>query len=171
MKSIKLLAINALTLIIGIGLMSGSVSKRSAEAARFEKIPAISVTKLGNYRGQYLTVLYAVGSKPFLTTSKAQVSITQIKESRTFLITSDSQALPEVQVEKEGFRPSYNMIVFVISNQSNYSWINADDTVPQGGTKTMNNQESLVETINKTEVDSFISANGIGAILKIDLLN
>lgn len=170
MKSIKLIAINALTLIIGLGLMSGSVSKRSAEAARFETIPAMSINKLGNYRGQYLTILYAVGSKPFISTNRNQVTLTQIKESRTVLISSDSVRLPNVQVEKEGFRPSYNMIVFVVSPQANYSWINPDGSIPQGGTKTSNNMASLVETTNKTDVDNFIATQGSAATFQFDMI-
>lgn len=170
MKSLKLIAINALTLIIGLGLMSGSVSKRNAEAARFESIPALQIQKLGNYRGQYLTVLYAVGSKPFISTSRNQISISQIKESRTAFITADSINLPAVQVEKEGFRPSYNMIVLVVSPNANYSWINADGSLPQGGVKTANNSESLLETVNKTDVDNFINANGTEATLTVDMI-
>lgn len=171
MKSLKLIAINALTLIVGLGLMSGSVSNRSAEAAKIESIPALQVTKLGNYRGQYLTVLYAVGSKPFLSTAKNQITISQIKESRTAVISGDTLNLPSVQVEKEGFRPSYNMIVAIVSPQPNYSWINADGSLPQGGLKTNNNQESLVVTVNKTDVDNFINTHGSAGTFVVDMLN
>lgn len=115
MRSLKLIVINALTLIIGLGLMSGSVSQRNAEAARFETIPSLQINRLGNLRGQYLTVLYAVGSRPFISTDASQINISQVKESRTVYLTSDAVTLPAVQVEKEGFRPSYNIVVFVVS--------------------------------------------------------
>ncbi|KYG60971.1 hypothetical protein AZI86_18835 [Bdellovibrio bacteriovorus] len=170
MKSLKLLIINALTLIIGLGLMSGSVSQRNAEAARFEAIPSIQVNRLGNLRGQYLTVLYAVGSRPFISTDASQITISQVKESRTVYISADSMSLPKVQVEKEGFRPSYNIVIFVVSPQPNYSWVNADGSAPQGMTLTNNHQISLMNSINKTDVDDFISAQGEEAILNVNLV-
>lgn len=170
MKSLKLIIINALTLIIGLGLMAGSFSNRNAEAARFETIPALQVNKLGNYRGQYLTVLYAVGSRPFISTDSSQITLSQVKESRTVYISDDSMSLPSVQVEKEGFRPSYNIIVFVISPQANYSWINADGSVPQGLSLTGNHMSSLVNAINKTDVDSFVSAQGETSTLQVNLV-
>lgn len=170
MRSLKLILINALTLIIGLGLMSGSVSQRNAEAARFETIPSLQVNRLGNLRGQYLTVLYAVGSRPFISTDSSQITISQVKESRTVYISDDVMSLPAVQVEKEGFRPSYNIIVFVVSPQPNYSWVNADGSVPQGMTLTNNHLSSLINAINKTEVDGFVSAQGESATLQVNLV-
>lgn len=170
MRSLKLIIINALTLIIGLGLMSGSVSQRNAEAARFETIPSLQVNRLGNMRGQYLTVLYAVGSRPFISTDSSQISISQVKESRTVYISDDSMTLPTVQVEKEGFRPSYNIIVFVVSPQPNYSWVNADGSVPQGMSLTNNHMSSLINAINKTDVDGFISAQGEASTLHVNLV-
>lgn len=170
MRSLKLIIINALTLIIGLGLMSGSVSQRNAEAARFETIPSLQVNRLGNLRGQYLTVLYAVGSRPFISTDSSQISISQVKESRTVYISDDAMTLPSVQVEKEGFRPSYNIIVFVVSPQPNYSWVNADGSVPQGMSLTNNHMSSLINAINKTDVDGFISAQGETAVLQVNLV-
>ena len=169
MKSLKLFAINALTLLIGLGLMSGSVSQRDAKAAKLEVIPALNVTKLGNYRGQFLTVLYAVGSKPFIATQVGQVNISQIKDSKTIYLADDSVKLPAVQVEKEGFRPSYNMIVLVVSPQPNFGWINADGSIPQGGVQTNNKQYSLINSINKTEVDEFVRTQGDKAVFTIEM--
>ncbi|HEX7673247.1 MAG TPA: hypothetical protein VF412_03700 [Bdellovibrio sp.] len=169
MRSLKLIIINALTLIIGLGLMSGSVSQRNAEAARFETVPSLQVNRLGNFRGQYLTVLYAVGSRPFISTDASQINLSQVKESRTVYLTADSVTLPPVQVEQEGFRPSYNIVVFVVSNQSNYSWVNADGTTPQGMTASSNHSASIINSINKTDVDSFVSSSGQDAVLNVNL--
>ena len=169
MRALKLVIINALTLIIGLGLMSGSLSQGTAQAARFETIPAMKVNKLGNLKGQYLTVLYAVGSRPFLSTDPSQINITQVKESRTVYITADAMALPAVQVEKEGFRPSYNIVVFVVSPQQNYSWVNEDGSTPQGTTATNNHLRSVANSINKTDIDAFIAASGETATLDVNL--
>jgi hypothetical protein len=171
MKSFKLFIINALTLIIGLGLMSGSFSQRNAEAARFDTVPSLQVNKLGNFNGQYLTVLYAVGSKPFISTDTSQISVSQIKDSRTIFISSDTMTLPAVQVEKEGFRPSYNIVIFVVSPQSNYSWINTDGTIPQGSTDTGNHSSSLISAVNKSDVDDFVTAQGADAVLQVNLSN
>lgn len=170
MRSLKLIIINALTLIIGLGLMSGSVSQRSASAARFETIPSLQVNRLGNMRGQYLTVLYAVGSRPFISTDSSSISLSQVKESRTVYISADSVTLPAVQVAKEGFRPSYNIVVFVVSPQANYSWVNADGSVPQGMIATENRMSSLINAINKTDVDGFVTAQGESGVLQVNLV-
>lgn len=169
MKSLKFLIINALTLFIGLGLMSGSLSSRNAEAARFEKIPAIQVHQLGNMRGQYLTALYVVGSRPFISTDSSQINISQVKESRTIYISADSMQLPAVQVEKEGFRPSYNMVVFVVSPQANFSWVNADGTAPQGMSLTNNRQRSKTVTINRSDIENFVKGNGEEAVFQMSL--
>lgn len=169
MKSFKLVIINALTLIVGIGLMSGSLSTKSARAAKLESVPSIEVSKLGNYKGQYLTVLYAVGSRPFISTDASQLNISQVKESRTVYITGDSVTLPQVQVEKEGFRPSYNIVVFVVSPQQNYSWVNADGTAPQGMPTTPNRLANKINAVNKSDVDSFIAAKGEKAVMPFSL--
>lgn len=170
MKSLKLIIINTLTLIIGLGLLTGSVSYRNAEAARFETIPALQVNHLGNYAGQYLTVIYAVGARPFISMEPSQITVSQVKESRSVYISADTMSLPKVQVEKEGFRPSYNIIVFVISPQPNYSWINADGSQPQGMSSTNYHQSSLVNAINKSDVDKFISTSGTEEVLQVNLV-
>ncbi len=169
MKSLKLIIVNALTLIIGLVLLSGSFSERNANAARFEIIPSLQINHLGNLRGQYLTAIYAIGSRPIISTHSSQVNISQVKESRTIYLTADSMTLPAVQVEKEGFRPSYNIVVFVVSTQPNYSWINADGSIPPGMTATKNHASSLLNSINKTDVDAFVAANGPEGVLSINL--
>lgn len=169
MKSFKLVIINALTLIVGLGLMSGSLSTKSAKAAKLETVPSIQVNKLGNYKGQYLTVMYAVGSRPFISTDPSQLNISQVKESRTVYITGDNVTLPQVQVEKEGFRPSYNIVVFVVSPQQNYSWVNADGSAPQGMPTTSNRLKNKISAINKSDVDSFVNAKGDKAVMPVDL--
>jgi hypothetical protein len=169
MKSLKLVIINALTLIVGLGLMSGSLSTKSAKAAKLETVSSIQVNKLGNYKGQYLTVMYAVGSRPFISTDPSQLNISQVKESRTVYITGDNVTLPQVQVEKEGFRPSYNIVVFVVSPQQNYSWVNADGTAPQGMPTTPNRLTNKISAINKSDVDSFVTAKGDKAVMPFDL--
>ncbi|WP_413557720.1 hypothetical protein [Bdellovibrio sp. HCB209] len=169
MKSLKLFIINALTFFVGIGLMSGALSTKSARAAKLESVPSIQVSKLGNYKGQYLTVLYAVGSRAIISTDPSQINISQVKESRTVYITGDNVTLPQVQVEKEGFRPSYNIVVFVVSPQQNYSWVNADGTAPQGMPTTPNRLSNKISAVNRSDVDSFITSKGDKAVMPVNL--
>lgn len=169
MKSLKLVIINALTLLVGLGLMTSSVSQRRAEAARVETVPALQIKQLGNYRGQYLHVLYVVGSRPFIATESSQINVSQVKEARTVYISSDSMPLTSVQVEKEGFRPSYNMILLVVSSSPEYSWVNADGSTPQGSSGSSNHTSTLINAINKADVEDFLATSGEGAILGVDL--
>lgn len=171
MRSLKLLTINILTLIVGLGLLSGSISQKTAAAGRFDSVPSLQLNRLGNYRGQYLTVLYAVGSRPLISTENSQINLTQIKEARSVLITGDVVTLPSAQMEKEGFRPSYNLIVFVISPQPNYSWVNSNGSVPQGMTVTNNRMSSLINAVNKSDVDSFVNTHGETATLQVNIID
>lgn len=171
MKALKLVIINAVTLIIGLGLLSGFLSRGTVQAARFESIPAMKINKLGHLKGQYLTVLYAVGSRPFLSKDSSKINISQIKESRTVYITADTMSLPAAQVAKEGFRPSYNIVVFVVSPQQNYSWVNEDGSIPQGASSTKNQLRSVANSINKSDVEAFIASAGEGTPLQVNLNN
>ena len=169
MKSFKFVLINALTLIIGLGLMSGSVSQRKAQAARFETIPALSVSGLGNLRGKYLTLIYAIASRPLIATESSQITVTQVKESRTVYVAADQMTLPAVRVEKEGFRPSYNMVILVTSTQADFSWVNADGSTPQGSAKTGNHNFEIMKLLGKSQIESAVAQVPAGASLIVDI--
>lgn len=169
MKSFKFILINALTLIIGLGLMSGSVSQRKAQAARFETIPALSIGGLGNHRGQYLTLIYAIASRPLIATESSQITVTQVKETRTVYIAADQMTLPAVRVEKEGFRPSYNMVIAVLSSQADFSWINADGSTPQGSAKSGNHRFELMKILSKSDIEARMEQNPTQTSLSVDL--
>lgn len=169
MKSFKFILINALTLIIGLGLMSGSVSQRKAQAARFETIPGLSVGGLGNLRGQYLTLLYVIASRPLIATESSQITVTQVKESRTVYIAADQMTLPAVRVEKEGFRPSYNMVLLVTSAQPDFSWTNADGSTPQGSPITANHNFGLMKILGKSDIEKTNGQIPDGASLLVDI--
>ena len=153
MRHLKFILINALTLIVGLGIMNGLIYQRRAEAARFENVPSVQITGLGNKTGQYLTAIYAVGTEPFLATSPSQVNIHHVKKIVEVPISSDTMTLPSVQVEKIGFYPSYNMVVLVISPQPNYSWVDADGTSPDGMTATPNHVATLIHAIQRSDLE------------------
>lgn len=161
MRNLKLFVVNALTLIVGLGLMTGSFSSRDANAAPIDAVPKIQVQKLGNYKGQYLTAFYTVGNRPFLGTDSSQVTIDEVKEVRTVFIGADFAALPAVELAKQGFRPGYNLIVFVISPEPNYSWVNANGATVANMVPTANHRHSLIRSYTKGEVEALIIGQGI----------
>ncbi len=169
MKSIKLLFINALTLLIGIGFMTGSFSSRDAYAAPTDNVPKIQVQKLGNFRGQYLTAFYTIGNRPFLGTHSSQVTLNEIKESRTVFIGADFVDLPAVELAKQGFHPGYNLLVFVISPEPNYSWVNANGEAVTNMTKTENHRASLIRSYTKSEIEALLVGQGLESGLVLTL--
>jgi len=154
MKSLKLLAINALTLIVGLGLMGGSFSNNQAHAAQVEVVPKIQIQNLANYRGQYLTAYYSVGTRPFLATDSSQVTLTEVKGIVTQVIENDFVILPSIELQKEGFRPGYNLVVVVISPLPDYSFLNADGSAILGMPLTNNQRASLIRSFSKAEIAS-----------------
>lgn len=169
MKQLKLLTINFLTLLVGLGLMTGSISQQDAFAARFDTVPALEVSNLGNYRGQYLTVIYAIGAKPLFSTNDTQVILSQVKESRSSMIKDDQLNFASIQVEKEGFRPSYNMIVVVVSPEPQFTWVNADGTVPRGVSTSNNRQKNRIFVLNRADLENALTATSDQTPFKIRL--
>ncbi len=159
MNSIKLLFVNALILLIGVALMTGALSRDKSEAARLERLPALEVQGLKNYRGQYLTVYYAIGSRPFISPDDSKINLSQIKEARSVYITNDTIKLTSTEIEKEGFRPSYNIVMFIVSKEPNYSWVNADGSIPLGLTGGKNSSFSVISSLNKTKIDRTLLHN------------
>lgn len=161
MRSLQFLFINALTLIIGLGLMSGSFSNNDAHAAPTEVVPKIQVQKIGNYRGQHLTAFYAVGTRPFLATDSSQVTLSEVKGLRTEVVTSDFVTLPQIELQKQGFRPGYNLVLIVISPQPNYSFVNANGAAIAGMPKSNNQRASLIRSFSKAEIEALITGQGL----------
>lgn len=115
------------TLLIGLGLMSGSFAQRTALAGPTDTVPAIQVTTSKDQIGRYLHVIYAVGRPGFLNVSPIPyVDIIREKESQTVLITSEVMMIPAVQIRKTPGRGSYNMVIFTVSKSANRNWVNAD---------------------------------------------
>lgn len=166
MKSLQFYLINALTLLIGLGLMSGSFSSRDAQAARKDSVPRIQVQQLGGYHGQYLTVYYASGTKPFLGQS---ATLSQVKTVRTNQISSDISELPALDLPRAGFQPGYNLLVLVVSPTPEFSWVNPDQTSPNGINLTANHNVSRVRIFTRTQVESLYESQGLqqGLILTL----
>ena len=150
-----------LTLILGLGLMSGSFAQRSALAGRIDTVPSIEVTLPAQFQGQYLHVLYAVGRPGFLTVSEPTPYIDIVRpQSQGQLVNSTKVTFPAVQIEKTPGRGSYNMIVFAVSRSPQMRWVNVD--VNPNPT-----EYRYVGVILKPEVDAFTAQFGEGSTIQI----
>lgn len=161
MKSLQIFFINALTLIIGIGLMSGSFSASDAQAAPTETVPKIQVQQLGNFKGQYLTAFYGVGTRPFLSTDSSQFTLTEVKAIKSQVINADFITLPALDLQKQGFRPGYNLVVIAVSSAPDFSFVNADGSAITGMPATSNHRASMLRSFSKSEIESLATGQGL----------
>ncbi len=169
MRSLQFFFINALTLIIGLGLMSGSFSTNDAQAASTEIVPKIQIQRLGNFKGQYLTAYYAIGTRPFFSTDSGQVTLSEIKNTKTEVVTADFITLPQLELEKQGFRPGYNLVVVVVSPSPDFSFVNADGSGIFGMKNTQNHRASLIRSFSKAELESMVTGQGLEGGLVLTL--
>lgn len=169
MRSLKLLVINTLTFIVGIGLMSGAFSGRDAMAGPTDTVPKIQVQKLGNYRGQYLTAFYALGTRPFLSTDSSQVTLSEVKASRTVFIGADFVDFPSIELAKQGFRPGYNLLVLVISPEPKFSWQNANGAAVENMEASNNHRASLIRSFTQGEIEALLTGQGLDNSLILTL--
>lgn len=137
-----------LTLVLGLGLMSGSFAQRNAFAGKFDTVPTIQVSGLDSQSGRYLHVLYAVGQLGFIDLNSRNPELFVIrKESQNVQITPGKLLIPSVQIEKTPGRGSYNMIVFAIANTPQIKWENYSQNPNPTSYK-------VLRVIFKAEVDS-----------------
>ncbi|MBK9323592.1 MAG: hypothetical protein IPM97_11735 [Bdellovibrionaceae bacterium] len=169
MKSLKFIFINTLTLLIGLAFMTGSFSSRNAYAGPTDIAPKIQVQKLGNFRGHYLTAFYALGTRPFLGTHSSQVTLTELKTAKTAFIGADFVDFPAVELAKQGFQPGYNLLVFVISPEPNYSWVNANGEDVKNMIVTNNHRASLIRSYTKSEIEALLVGQGLESGLVLTL--
>lgn len=161
MRSLQFFFINALTLVIGLGLMSGSFSPNDAQAAPTETVPKIQIQKVGNFKGQYLTAFYAVGTRPFLSTDSSQFTLTEVKSIKTEVVAADFVTLPQVDLQKQGFRPGYNLVVIAISPMPDFSLVNADGSPIAGMPNTQNHRATMIRSFSKAEIESLATGQGL----------
>lgn len=170
LPSLKLFIVNTLTLLTFLALVSGVVPTSPANAGdQGAQIPPVAVIDLGNYRGQYLNVIYAQAYKPFMSRDSALLSVEKIARVESFKIKGDSLKLSPQKLPSDGSAAPYNRIIFVISPQKNFSWKNADGSIPEGVLSTKNQQISLVNSINRKTVEKFIELHGEKQTLEVVL--
>ncbi len=148
-----------LTLLLGLGLMSGSFAQRSANAGPTDVIPAIQVSISRNLTGQYLHVIYAVGRPGALAISPVPYLDIIRTQSTSQQITGPAMTFPAVEIEKTPGRGAYNMVVFAVSASPTINWANVD--VNPNPT-----QYTFVGIIQKPQIDAFVAQQGEGKSLQ-----
>jgi hypothetical protein len=154
-----------LALVLGLGLMSGSLAQQSAFAGRTDVIPAIQVTVPNSFAGQYLHVLYVVGRPGFLNVNNPipYVDITR-SQSTSQVVTSNTINFPPVEIDKSltPGRPGYNMVIFALSKFADIQWVNSDINANP-------TQYQFLQVVQKPVIDALVSQQGAAAVLKINL--
>jgi hypothetical protein len=92
--------------------------------------PALQLSIPASEQGRFLTVYYAIASKPPIGLNDRQVSIVEIKSAITMPINSMLLQLPAVSFPSLGFRQGFNYVIFVFHAGSRYSWFNPDGSAP-----------------------------------------
>lgn len=161
-----------------LGAMALALSLATAPEAALAQAPAetvsaIQLSQLQGYQGKYLTVLYAVATKPLVSVDDRQLNITEIKHAVGGIpIRSAQVELPAVSLPIQGFRPGYNFVVFVVHSQPKFAWQNANGTVPQnvhGVSVSPETAASLnVKAFSKDHIESLMQQPG-GEVIILSL--
>jgi hypothetical protein len=133
----------------------------SSFAALTEKVPALQLTKTGNFVGQYAVVYYGIGRQPLVTIGNKQLIFSQANKVSVVKIEGDTLNLPAVELKREGVRDPYNMVVVVLTPHADFVWKNPDQSVPSPLKDTGVYQYSHVAFLTKDQVDSFVATTGI----------
>ncbi|MFZ4404070.1 MAG: hypothetical protein ACOYOK_08215 [Pseudobdellovibrionaceae bacterium] len=167
----KLMQNLVIKMVLGVGFLS--IFSQNMAVAAVTTVPAITVQKLGNLNGKYITAFYALGSPAALAFKDDQVDLREIKKISSMVISADQMTFPAVQLEKSLFSAAYNYIVIVVSPLPGFSWKNGDDTIPQlpVGVLTSENQQKSRSAlvIKKSDMDAFITKKGTETPYIIDI--
>lgn len=157
---IKLPVLPLLTLILGLGIMSGSFAQRTAFAGRQDVIPSIQLNNTQKYNGKFIHAIYAIQRAGFIGVTPAPY-LERIRSVMTLKSQSNSLLFNSVTIEKEPFRGSYNIVVFVVSDLPTLRWVNPDQAVTA--------QYQYLTKIEKPVFDVFLNSSGETAVFGINL--
>lgn len=149
----------ALAGLVMSGLISTSLPSAKAQnapATRTETVRSLQIENLGTYQGKFLTVLYAIGSKPVLSTDNRQTELTEIRAVHSVPIQSGRVVVPAVGLPIVGFRPAYNFVMFIIHEQKDFVWVNTLSAPrdPRGLTPNDSNSISVrVAALTKSQLE------------------
>lgn len=148
------------TLLLGLGIMSGSFAQRTATAARQDLVPAVQINNTQKYNGKYLHAIYGIQKAGFIGVTPAP-HLEKIRVVQTQRVQTNTVLFNSVTIEKEPFRGSYNILVFVISDKPQVRWVNPDQA--------MQPEYTYLSKIEKASLDLFVAQQGETAVFGISL--
>lgn len=160
MTQLRFPVLPALTLFFGLGIMSGSFAQRTALAGRQDLVPAIQLNNTQRYNGKYIHAVYGIQRVGFIGVTPVPY-LEKIRTVTTLKVQANSLLFNSVTIEKEPFRGSYNIVVFVVSDTPALRWINPD----QGAST----QYQYLTKIEKVNFDAFLNEQGEAAVFGISL--
>jgi hypothetical protein len=149
-----------LTLIFGLGLMSGSFAQRTALAGRQDLVPAIQLNNTQSFNGKFIHTIYAVQKANFIGVTPVP-HLEKIRLVTTLKVQANSLLFNSVTIDKEPLSGSYNIVVIVVSDLPTLRWVNPNQGVSP--------QYQYLTKIEKLRIDRFLSEQGEAAVFGISL--
>jgi hypothetical protein len=158
-----------MTALLGIltFLVLSTLGAERAMAQSTTTVPQITLVNTVSEQGHFLTVYYGIGSRASIATSGDQVTLREIKAKSTFAISGNQLVLPSQELTRSGVFVAYNMIVFVLHNGSDFTWTNADGSLPTNENAGASTQAISVSSLTKAEVDALPGAANMA--VQVDL--
>jgi hypothetical protein len=154
----RLVIIISFIISFALTLMALMTEAHAETPPRTYYLNPIEISDLSPYRGKYLSVFYALGSRGSLNNQEDQITIREVKEKKTFLLTGDSLSVPEINLKRSNVFITYNILVFVIHDHEVFTWVNANHTLPEGQTNSTNIEYIDVASLTKIEFDQMRNA-------------
>ena len=146
----------SLSLLILTGMLVSFFHSVPALAGRSVTVPAIELQKTGNYLGQYATAYYGFEKTTIIHADSSVIALSSVRMTQTRTVDGDTVQFPAVQIDKDGFRGAYDIIVVVISHYPNFSWKNADGSFPDGVTDSKIYEISTSGFHKSSEIDAYV---------------
>lgn len=145
-----------LSVLILAGMLISFFHSVPALAGRTVTVPAIQLQKTGNYLGQYATIYYGFEKTTIIHADSTAIALSSVRMTQTRPVSSDTVQFPSVQIDKDGFRGAYDIVVVVISHYPNFSWKNADGSFPEGVTDSKIYEISTSNFHKSSEIEAYV---------------
>lgn len=166
-KMVAKIAILILTFVFSL-LMMSQVAFAQTENPGNTTVNAIELKGLGNKKGMYLSVYYALGKRATIFTDPRQLSLREVKVKRTLPITDDAVLLPKVDLSRSGIFLAYSIIVFVVHREPTFVWENTNGSRPEGEVTTPATasmlKDAVVDSLSKKEFEDLASQQNAAVI-------
>ena len=134
-------------------------------------VSSIQVSGLGNYRGNFITAIYARGGPSSLAAPEKQflINLRQIRLQKTLEITADTVTFPATTtLTWTGLQFPYDYVVFVIhqNNDSVFKWANPNGTFPEGSPDGYATPMIKVDFLTKAQIETLPNAPGDKSVLQ-----